>query len=281
MTGVQTCALPIFNGAGAVFLPRFLHDLGCEVVGLNTAPNGLFPHAPEPLPENLQVLSHLIQSNQLDVGFAVDPDSDRCAIFSETGKPLIEEYTLALAVNFILARKKGPVVTNLSTTLAIDKLAERYGVPVYRTKVGEIHVAKKMQEVGAVIGGEGNGGVILPDVHLGRDAPVAIALTLQQLVEYDGPISELHRSLPQFRMVKKRIEIGQEDPDAILQKMKSRHEKDHINTEDGLKILFENRWVHLRKSNTEPIIRVYAEAPTEEQAERLADDILNEIKNED
>jgi len=271
-------AIDCVNGAGAVFLPDFLHALGCEIVGLNTAPNGLFPHTPEPLPQNLTVLSNTIRANQLDIGFAVDPDSDRCAIFSETGDPLVEEYTLALAVNFILSKKRGPVVTNLSTTLAIDKLAEKYGVPVYRTKVGEIHVAKKMKEVQAVIGGEGNGGVILPEVHLGRDAPVAIALTLQQLVEFGGTISELHKSLPQFKMVKKKIQIGEMDPDEILNLMKERHKNENLNTEDGLKIISENRWVHLRKSNTEPIIRVYSEAPTAEEAETLADGIVEEIQ---
>jgi len=271
-------AIDCVNGAGAVFLPVFLHALGCEIVGLNTAANGLFPHTPEPLPQNLTVLSNTIRANQLDIGFAVDPDSDRCAIFSETGDPLVEEYTLALAVNFILSKKKGPVVTNLSTTLAIDKLAERYGVRVYRTKVGEIHVAKKMKDVQAVIGGEGNGGVILPEVHLGRDAPVAIALTLQQLVEFGGTISELHGSLPQFKMVKKKIQIGGTNPDEILDKMKERHKDENLNTEDGLKIVGENRWVHLRKSNTEPIIRVYSEAPTAEEAEKLADGIIKEIQ---
>ena len=271
-------AIDCVNGAGAVFLPKFLHNLGCEIVGLNTAANGLFPHTPEPLPQNLTVLSNTIRANQLDIGFAVDPDSDRCAIFSETGDPLVEEYTLALAVNFILSKKKGPVVTNLSTTLAIDKIAEAFGVPVYRTKVGEIHVAKKMKEVDAVIGGEGNGGVILPEVHLGRDAPVAIALTLQQLLEFGGSISELHKSLPQFKMKKKKIEIGQSDPDDILKKMKERHANDRINIEDGLKILFNDRWVHLRKSNTEPIIRVYSEAPTADEAETLANEIIKEMQ---
>ncbi len=270
-------AIDCVNGAGSTFLPDFLHTLGCEIVGLNTYPNGLFPHTPEPLPQNLTVLSNTIRSNNLDIGFAVDPDSDRCAIFSENGDPLVEEYTLALAVNFILSRKKGPVVTNLSTTLAVEKIAERYGAPVFRTKVGEIHVAKKMKEVGAVIGGEGNGGVILPEVHLGRDAPVAIALTLQQLLEFGGPISELHRSLPQFKMVKKKIEIGSSDPDKILTEIQNRHKNENLNTEDGVKILGNDRWVHLRKSNTEPIIRIYAEAPTAEEAETLVDQLVQEI----
>ncbi len=272
-------AIDCVNGAGSTFLPDFLHTLGCEVVGLNTYPNGLFPHTPEPLPQNLTVLANTIRSNNLDIGFAVDPDSDRCAVFSETGSPLVEEYTLALAVNFILKRKKGPVVTNLSTTLAIEKIAERYAVPVVRTKVGEIHVAKKMKEVGAVIGGEGNGGVILPDVHLGRDAPVAIALTLQQLVEFGGTISELHKTLPQFKMVKKKIEIGATDPDRILLEIQKRHKDEDLNTEDGVKILGSDRWVHLRKSNTEPIIRIYAEAPTAAEAEKLADKMMQEIQS--
>ena len=270
-------AIDCVNGAGSVFFPDFLRELGCQVSEMNTAPDGLFPHTPEPVPENLTDLMAFVRDRSADVGFAVDPDSDRLAIISEKGEPLVEEYTLALAVKFMLGKKPGPVVVNASTTRAIDDIATEFGVPVFRTKVGEVHVAKKIREVGAVIGGEGNGGVILPDVHLGRDAPVAAALTLQHLLEFGGPISALHKSLPQYVIVKKKVEIGRSNPDEILERVREKHSDADIDLTDGVKLLFEKSWVHLRKSNTEPIIRVIAEAPTREEASALADRFLGEV----
>lgn len=270
-------ALDCVNGAGSLFFPEFLQSLGCEVVQINTTPNGIFPHTPEPLPENLEELMSVTRSSDVDIAFATDPDSDRLAIISEKGEPLVEEYTLALAVNFILSHKPGTVVTNVSTTLAVDDIAHKYGAQVVRSKVGEIHVAKRMRELNAVIGGEGNGGVILPDVHLGRDAPIAAAIALQHLLEFGGTISSLHQSLPQYAMAKKKVEIGSAQPDAVLEKIKENHRDEQFDFTDGVKILREKSWVHLRKSNTEPIIRVYAEAETREQAESLANIFFEEL----
>ncbi len=271
-------ALDCVNGAGAVFLPEFLRDLGCEVVELNTVPNGMFPHTPEPVPENLTGLINVVKSNSVDVAFAVDPDSDRLAILSEKGEPLVEEYTLALAVKFFLAKKPGTVVVNASTTRAIDDIVHSFGEKVIRTKVGEVHVAKRIREEHAVIGGEGNGGVILPDVHLGRDAPVAVALTLQHLLEFGKPISELRAGLPQYVIVKKKIKIGRSNPDEILAGIKENHEYEQLDLIDGVKINREKSWLQLRKSNTEPIIRVFAEAPTREQAEAESSELFAEVK---
>ena len=270
-------AIDCVNGAGSLFFPDFLQSLGCEVVQINTTPNGIFPHTPEPLPENLQELIELTKSSEVDLAFATDPDSDRLAILSEKGEPLVEEYTLALAVNFMLSYKPGPIVTNVSTTMAIDDIANKYGAQVIRTKVGEIHVAKRMREVNAVIGGEGNGGVILPDIHLGRDAPIAAAITLQHLLEFGGTISALRQSLPQYVMAKKKVEVGKTDTDSILTRIYENHSHEQIDLTDGIKIIWEKSWVQLRKSNTEPIIRVYAEAETKIQAESLANSFLDEL----
>ncbi|MEE9168514.1 MAG: phosphoglucosamine mutase [bacterium] len=272
-------ALDCVNGAGSVFFPKFLKSLGCEVIEINTTPNGIFPHTPEPLPENLSELMEAAKSPDVDIAFATDPDADRLAIISEKAEPLVEEYTLAIAVDFILSKRVGKVVVNASTSLAIDDIADRYDVPVIRTKVGEAHVAKRMREEEAVIGGEGNGGVILPDIHYGRDAPIAAAIALQHLLEFGGPISELRQSLPQYVIAKMKMDIGDSDPDRILEQVKSAHEGEEISLIDGVKILREKSWIHLRKSNTEPIIRVYAEAQTGAEAESLADLFLSEISS--
>jgi phosphomannomutase len=272
-------ALDCVNGAGSVFFPKFLKSLGCEVIEINTTPNGIFPHTPEPLPENLSELMEAAKSQGVDIAFATDPDADRLAIISEKGEPLVEEYTLAIAVDFILSKRVGKVVVNASTSLAIDDIADRYDAPVIRTKVGEVHVAKRMREEEAVIGGEGNGGVILPDIHYGRDAPIAAAIALQHLLEFGGPISELRQNLPQYVIAKKKMDIGDSDPDRILEQVKSAHEGEEISLIDGVKILREKSWIHLRKSNTEPIIRVYAEAQTGAEAGSLADLFLSEISS--
>jgi phosphomannomutase len=266
------------NGAGGVILPALLAELGCETFGLNAEPHGRFSHTPEPVPENLGDLRAWVAKTGADVGFAVDPDVDRCAIVAETGVCIGEEYTVTLAARFVLSKKKGPVAVNLSTTRAVDDVAAAYGVPVIRTKVGEIHVAKKMKEIKAVIGGEGNGGVILPEVHLGRDAPVAIALTLQAMAESGKKISELWNSLPRYSIVKKKIEIGSADPDQILRQLGEKHASEACNRMDGLKIDRPDSWIQVRKSNTEPIIRVMTEAKTRVEAEQLCDAALNEIK---
>ncbi|MCD6376758.1 MAG: phosphoglucosamine mutase [Caldisericaceae bacterium] len=270
-------AVDTVNGAGGHIIPQLLEALGCEVIAINQEPNGRFAHTPEPLPENLIQLSEAVRQHGADVGFAVDPDVDRCAIVDNEGQPIGEEYTLAIATKLVFSKQLGRMVVNMSTSRASEDIARYYNCMFVRSKVGEINVAEKMKEIDAIIGGEGNGGVILPEVHLGRDAPVAVALTLQALLEHGGTMKELKASLPQYEMVKKKVSIEGMDPDQILQQLADKYKDQQINTLDGLKIDFEDSWVHLRKSNTEPIVRVIAEAPTLEQAEELADRFMKEI----
>jgi len=266
------------NGAGGTILPQLLQALGCQAIFINHEPNGLFPRSPEPIPANLKQLGEAVVEHRADLGIAVDPDVDRLALVSEKGMPLGEEYTLALATQFVLSKSPGPIVVNASTTRAIDDIAEKYGAKVFRTKVGEIHVASKAREVGAAIAGEGNGGVIYPELHLGRDAPVGIALILQLLSEYNGSISQLHASLPQYVMVKEKVTLPFDvDAKGLVNRLIEKHESDTIDTIDGLKILYERSWVHIRASNTEPIIRVIAEAPTEQEAKSLVERFKMEI----
>jgi phosphomannomutase len=267
------------NGAGGLIIPQLLEKLGCEIFVINGEANGHFAHTPEPLPENLTELSKTVKTENADIGFAVDPDVDRCAIIDNKGNTIGEEYTLALAVKFILSQKMGNVVVNMSTSRASEDIAKYYNCPFIRTKVGEINVAEEMDKSNAVIGGEGNGGVILPELHLGRDAPAAVALTLQALLDFGGSMNELFLSLPQYKIVKKKINIEGLNPDDLLQKMAEKHKDKKIDFLDGLKIDTESTWVHLRKSNTEPIIRVMSEAPTEKEAEELANKYLKEIQS--
>lgn len=267
------------NGAGGLIIPQLLEKLWCETIVINGEANGHFAHTPEPLPENLTELCETVKKEKADIGFAVDPDVDRCAIIDNKGNTIGEEYTLALAVKFILSQKLGNVVVNMSTSRASEDIAKYFNCPFIRTKVGEINVAEEMAKSEAVIGGEGNGGVILPELHLGRDAPAAVALTLQALLDFSGTMNELFLSLPQYKIVKKKINIEGLNPDELLQKMAEKHKDKKIDFLDGLKIDTENTWVHLRKSNTEPIIRVMAEAPTEKEAENLANQYLKEIKS--
>lgn len=257
------------NGAGGTIVPQLLNYLNCELITINEEPNGLFPRTPEPVPENLTELCEKVKSVKADIGFAVDPDVDRLAIVSEKGVPLGEEYTLALAVNYIAQKKRGPIVINASVSMVIDDLAKKYHSKVIRTKVGEVHVSSKMQKENAAIGGEGNGGVILPELHLGRDAPLGIVLTLQQLAEFDGKISDLHKSLPQYFQVKKKVNLDRIKPEAAMEKIVEEFSNEKIDRTDGIKILWEHEWVHIRPSNTEPIIRVMSEAQTQEQAEAI------------
>lgn len=266
------------NGAGETILPTLLEQLGCNVTFINKEATGLFPRAPEPLPENLKELCAKVKAVKADIGFAVDPDVDRLAIVSEQGKPLGEEYTLALAVNYVLQKKDGPVVVNASVSKAVDDIAAKYEKEVIRTKVGEIFVALKMKSAKAAIGGEGNGGVILPELHLGRDAPLAIALTLQQLALFGGTLSELHQTLPQYFQAKNRIELKDLDVAKLLDAVVQQYQKEKTDLTDGLKILWPDKWVHIRPSNTEPIIRIYTEAKTIEEAHALGFQFMNELK---
>ncbi len=266
------------NGAGGVILPQLFEALGCDVVFLNREANGLFPRSPEPVPENLGQLAAAVKKHNADIGIAVDPDVDRLALVSEKGVPLGEEYTLALATYFVLSKTPGDVVVNASTTRAIDDIAAMFDSSVHRTKVGEIHVAAKAREIAAVMAGEGNGGVIYPQLHLGRDAPVGIAMVLQLLAEQGRTISEIYSDMPQYTMVKDKVTLPFDaDAKSTVAKLMASHSTENIDTIDGVKILYEKSWVHIRASNTEPIIRVIAEAPTREEAQSLVSQYKNEI----
>jgi phosphomannomutase len=270
--------LDCVNGAGGLIVPELLEKLGCDTITINGEPTGKFAHTPEPLPENLAELCETVVKEKADIGFAVDPDVDRCAIVDNTGVPIGEEYTLVLAVKLVLSQKMGRVVVNMSTSRASEDITKYYNGMFVRSKVGEINVAEKMLEIDAVIGGEGNGGVILPELHLGRDAPLAIAMTLQYLTEFDGTMRNLFLSLPQYRMVKAKVGIEGMDPDRVLSTMAEKYKNEQVNLLDGVKIDFKDSWVHLRKSNTEPIVRVMTEAPDERQAQELADKFMHEVQ---
>ncbi len=272
-------AVDTVNGAGGLIIPQLLEELGCEVTVINGEPNGRFAHTPEPLPENLTQLTQAVKEQSADVGFAVDPDVDRCAIVDNNGVPIGEEYTLAIAAQLVFSKKMGRMAVNMSTSRASEDIAKYFNCMFVRSKVGEINVAEKMKEIDAIIGGEGNGGVILPELHMGRDAPVAVALTLQALLEQGGTMAELKASLPQYEMVKLKVNIAGMNPDKILKDLAEKYKEQNQDLLDGVKIDFLDSWVHLRKSNTEPIVRVIAEAPTEEKARKLADRFLSEIKS--
>lgn len=264
------------NGAGAYILPDFLKEFGCEVIEMNCEKTGIFPRTPEPLPENLIETMKRVKSAKVDFGIVVDPDVDRLVLISDKGEPFIEENTITQIVQFVLSRKKGNVVVNLSTTRAVDDIAAKYGCSVFRSPVGEANVVKKMKEVNAVIGGEGSGGIIFPELHYGRDALVGIALTLQYLSDYGKSISELKKELPQYFIVKKKIEVTK-NPDEVISKLTDNFSNQKINTEDGLRVDFADHWVHFRRSNTEPIVRIIVEAKSESKAEELSKKYFNDI----
>lgn len=272
-------AVDCVNGAGGMIIPKLLEDMGCEVIPLNTEPSGIFAHTPEPIPANLGDLCEAVLEHGADIGIAVDPDVDRCALIGNDGKPMGEEYTLALAVKFMLNRKMGDVVVNLSTSRATDDIVAYHNCRLTKTRVGEINVADKMRDIGAVIGGEGNGGVILPDIHLGRDAPVAAALTLQHLAEAGTSICELKQTLPQYYIVKDKTPLGEVDPDAVMAFFSQKYKDDQLNTLDGLRIDRPDCWIHLRKSNTEPIMRIIVEARTPEIAWQVLQSAKEDVAN--
>ena len=262
-------ALDCVRGAGASIMPALLARLGCEVVGINLEPDGRFPREPEPIPDNLRDFERFARESGCDIGFAVDPDVDRLALLSEEGKAIGEDYTLALAARLVLRHRKGPVVTNLSTSLLIDDVARDAGVEAVRAPVGEVNVAVKMRELGAPIGGEGNGGVILPEVHLGRDAPIGAALLLQLLVEEGRPLSAIVADLPRYVIVKDKLPRPNASLDAVYAALRTAFTGAEVDTQDGLRLSWPDRWVHIRPSGTEPIVRVIAEAPDEAAAREL------------
>jgi phosphomannomutase len=261
--------LDCVNGAGCVISPHLLRALGCKVTELNCKPDGNFAHDPEPVPRNLTSLCQAVIKHKADLGFANDPDVDRLAIVSERGVALGEEATLALTTKFVLSRKpNSKVVANISTSRMIDDIAAEYDSTVYRTKVGEAHVARQLRKVKGVIGGEGNGGVILPELHYGRDALVGMALILQFLAESEKPISQLFSELPRYFMVKRKARLTR-NFERNLVRLKKGFSRGRINPLDGIRIDFEDSWLHIRKSNTEPLVRVIAEARSEREASRL------------
>jgi len=248
-----------------------LELLGCEVIILNCEPNGEFTRGTEPLPEQLLGLSEKVINHQADVGFAVDPDADRLAVVDENGQPLGEEYTLVLAADGYLntMQTKEKFVTNLSTSLALDKLATSRKCSVERAEVGEINVVNKMNDIGANLGGEGNGGVILRECHLGRDSLVAATMVLNRMSQSEDSLSAIYHTLPQYKIVKDKISIKGLDKELLLSKVNDLFPEAEKNTSDGLKFIWEGKWIHLRSSNTEPIMRIYAEASSEQEAQEL------------
>lgn len=269
--------LDCVNGAGSYAMPILLKKLGCNVIEMNCEKSGIFPRLPEPLPENLTATLQAVKKHKADIGIVVDPDVDRLVLITEKGEPFGEENTITQAVKFYLSKKKGNVVVNLSTTRAVDDVAKEFQCKVFRSPVGEANVVKKMKEVNAVIGGEGSGGVILPSVVFGRDALTGTVIMLQHLLEFRGKMSELKKSLPQYFIVKKKIELGSKNPNDVINSLIEKYRNDKIYLEDGLRIDFADHWVHFRKSNTEPIIRCIIEAKTKELAESMAEKYLREI----
>ena len=265
------------NGAGGVVVPELLRRLGLRVTELHCEPTGRFGRRPEPTPANLGDLAGRVRELHADVGFATDPDVDRLGVVAETGEALFEEYTLALAADFLLAKQKGPVVVNLSTTSAMDDVCRKHGVPLFRTPVGEANVVAEMLRVGALIGGEGNGGVILPALHAGRDALVGMALILQSLAESGRRVSELYADLPNYRMIKRSVTLTRPVGDAELQEMARSEFGPPADTTDGVKVTLPEGWIHLRRSNTEPIVRAIAECPSLPAAEALVERALRRL----
>ncbi|AEV32212.1 phosphoglucosamine mutase [Owenweeksia hongkongensis DSM 17368] len=267
------------NSTGGVFIPYLLKRLGVEQVEeLYCEPHGRFPHNPEPLEKHLGDIMSLVKDKGCDVGIVVDPDVDRLALISEDGKMFGEEYTLVACADYLLDKKKGAVVSNLSSSRALRDLAEAKGCEYFASAVGEVNVVEKMKAQNAVLGGEGNGGVILPDLHYGRDSLVGTALILSLMATSGKKMSELRASYPEYYMAKNKIELEPGmDVDGLLETLKERYSAEEISTIDGVKIDFEKEWVHLRKSNTEPIIRVYTEAATAEKAQELGDKFVNEM----
>ena len=267
------------NSVGGIVMPRLLRELGCEVVELNCESTGEFAHNPEPLPENLTEIAQVIVREKADLGIVVDPDVDRLAFVSEDGSMFVEEYTLVAVADYILSRKAGNTVSNLSSSRALRDVTQRYGGTYHASAVGEVNVVAKMKEVGAVIGGEGNGGVIYPELHYGRDALVGTALFLTWLAEKKMSMTELRATYPAYYASKNKIELTPAiDVDKVLREIKAKYADENVNDIDGVKIDFAENWVHLRKSNTEPIVRIYTEAKSMAEAEALAQRFIGEIK---
>lgn len=268
------------NSTGGIAIPPLLDKLGVEYVKLYCEPTGHFPHNPEPLKEHLTDISKLVVEENADFGIVVDPDVDRLAIISEDGEMFGEEYTLVAVADYVLSKTPSPTVSNLSSSRALKDVTNSHEQEYFASAVGEVNVVTKMKEVGAKIGGEGNGGIIYPELHYGRDSLVGIALFLSHLAEKDMKVSELRASYPAYFMGKMKIELTPEiDVDNLLDQIQEKYKNEEISTVDGVKIDFENEWVHLRKSNTEPIIRIYTEASTQEKSDALGHRFIDEMKS--
>lgn len=267
------------NGAGAYCIPNLLKLFGCEVIEMNCEKTGIFPRLPEPLPENLTDTMKAVKSNNADFAIVVDPDVDRLVLITDKGEPFGEENTITLATDFVLSKIKGNVVVNLSTSRSVEDVAKKNNSSAFRSPVGEANVVQKMKEVNAVIGGEGSGGVIYPALHYGRDALVGIAFTLQYLADSGKKLSGIKNELPNYFIAKKKIDLKGISPDEIVKKLIHKYANENINTEDGLRIDFEDHWVHFRKSNTEPIVRIITESKTLNYSEQLSKKYFNEVHN--
>ncbi len=272
-------AVDAVNSVGGAVIPALLRELGVKnIIELNCDPTGKFAHTPEPIPENLTQISDLMKDGKADVGFVVDPDVDRLAIVMENGEMFVEEYTLVAVADYVLSQTPGNTVSNLSSSRALRDVTEKHGCQYNAAAVGEVNVVTKMKETGAVIGGEGNGGVIYPELHYGRDALVGVAIFLTLLAKEGKKVSELKAGYPRYAIAKNKIELTPDiDVDAILEAVKVKFSNEKITDIDGVKIDFPDSWVHLRKSNTEPIIRIYSEAETMEKADALAEEIKKVI----
>lgn len=274
-------AIDCVNSTGGIAVPRLLKALGVEhVQEFYCEPTGHFPHNPEPLPENLNHICREIEKGKFDLGIVVDPDVDRLALIQEDGNPFGEEYTLVAVADYVLSNTKGNTVSNLSSSVALKLVTEKKGGSYSAAAVGEVNVVTEMKNTKAVIGGEGNGGIIYPELHYGRDALVGIALFLSHLAKSDKRASRLRASYPNFHISKNKIELTPEiNVDDILKEIQKKYASQKVNTIDGVKIEFGNEWVHLRKSNTEPIIRIYSESDSEATAEHLANKLISDIKD--
>ena len=263
------------NGAGSIVGPKLLRALGADVFTINDQPNGEFPRPAEPTPENLSALCAAVKEHHADVGFAQDMDADRLAIVSESGEPIGEDYTLVLATLYVLSKQPGPIVANLSTTSALDSVAQRFGSTLHRTRIGEANVTECMQRESAVIGGEGNGGVIYPRINFARDSLVGMALVLHMLADRGQSLSVILAGLPRLVMIKEKLPCPSHKIPDVLKMVRHVYENSPVDLRDGVKVLLDNGWLHVRGSNTEPIIRLSAEAGTEEEVRALRDSVFD------
>jgi phosphomannomutase len=272
-------AIDSCNGAGSIVAPRLLEALGAEVIPINTTPDGLFPRGAEPVPENLGALCRAVQEGNADVGFAQDMDADRLAVVDERGVAVGEEYTLVLATRYVLARERGPVVANLSTTNALDAVARGFECPIYRSKIGEANVTEEMRRHGAVIGGEGNGGVIYPRINFARDSLVGMALILHLLADTGRTVSEILSELPRTYMVKEKLVCRSDKIGRVLRMVRAEYAEWPQDVRDGVKVTLPGGWFLVRGSNTEPIIRLVAEGETEEEAHAVVDELRRRVES--